>query len=87
MSALERSQCEAQRHLKTRREPCRDSFARFPEATLSLQSKPSSQFWEYTPGGLCELGFVGKKEGYSGVTVAWLVINEFVSMRCRRAVD
>jgi len=40
----------------------------FPEATISFQARPSSQVWEYTAGGLCEVGFAGPKDGFSGVT-------------------
>ncbi|TCK94642.1 LysR substrate-binding domain-containing protein [Paraburkholderia sp. BL9I2N2] len=40
----------------------------FPEATISFQARPSSQVWEYTSGGLCEIGYAGPKDGFSGVS-------------------
>jgi DNA-binding transcriptional LysR family regulator len=52
---------------------------RFPEATISFQARPSSQVWEYTAGGLCELGFAGPKQGFSGVTAQSFLVGEGVA--------
>ena len=41
--------------------------ALFPEATVSFQARPSSQVWDYTAGGQCDIGFAGPKEGFTGV--------------------
>ncbi|MDR5879913.1 LysR substrate-binding domain-containing protein [Caballeronia sp. LZ032] len=53
---------------------------RFPEATISFQSRPSSQVWEYTAGGLCELGFAGPKEGFAGITTHTFMANSAVAV-------
>ncbi|MEM5435859.1 LysR substrate-binding domain-containing protein [Paraburkholderia diazotrophica] len=51
-------------------------IADFPEATISFQARPSSQVWEYTSGGLCEIGYAGPKEGFSGVaSTAFLTLD------------
>lgn len=40
---------------------------KYREVAISFQARPSSQVWEYTAGGLCELGFAGPKTGFTGV--------------------
>lgn len=42
--------------------------ALFPEATVSFQARPSSQVWDYTAGGQCDIGFAGPKQGFPSVS-------------------